>query len=160
MLEPRGMIRGLGSKIQALSSHPPSGLFYLYIQILVFKQLKPVECHCAPDKLEDWGILVWRWMLEPRGMIRGVAPRFNPSALIPPVAFLVYIWNKMYLSSSGQWNATVLQTSLRIEEFWFDWRILEPRGMIRGVAPRFKLSALIPPVASFINITNDLILSS
>ena len=41
----------------------------------------------------------------------------------------------------------MLQSGLRIEEFWFDREMLESKGIIKGVDPRFKLSALIPPVA-------------
>ena len=40
-------------KIQALSSHPPSGLFNLYIKLIGFKQLRLVECHCDLVSLED-----------------------------------------------------------------------------------------------------------
>eukprot|EP00961_Rhodomonas_salina_P175368 2365031-Rhodomonas_salina.1 len=59
-------------------------------------------------------------MLEPRGMIKGAAPRFKHSTLIPPVAFFICIRNELVVSSSGQWNATVLLLGLRIEEFWFE----------------------------------------
>ena len=40
-------------KIQALSSHPPSGLFNLYIKLIVLKQLRSVECHCDLVSLEN-----------------------------------------------------------------------------------------------------------
>ena len=40
-------------KIQALSSHSPSGLFNLYFKCYVLKQLRSVECYCDLVKLED-----------------------------------------------------------------------------------------------------------
>ena len=92
------------SKIQALSSHPPSGLFHLYMKWIVCKKLRSVECHCALFRLEDWGILIWRWMQEPRGMTIRPASRFKPWDRIPPVAFtvlqtslLIYIFKPSYL---------------------------------------------------------------
>eukprot|EP00983_Pelagomonas_calceolata_P026766 839466-Pelagomonas_calceolata.AAC.1 len=58
-------------------------------------------------------------MLEPRGIIRGAPPRFKLSDLIPPVAYVIRLSNELFLRSKKQWNSTVLQTGLWIEEFWY-----------------------------------------
>eukprot|EP00966_Prymnesium_polylepis_P059641 1382926-Prymnesium_polylepis.1 len=60
MLEPRGMIRGAAPRFKPSTLIPPVASFIcLRIEDFWFKgkcwsqELKPVECHCPPDKLED-----------------------------------------------------------------------------------------------------------